>query len=115
MKIFWIMLFLPIYTYALDCSVDGISDSPQKLNCYIHNSMQLEPIELACREGNYKIIWGNKLYDVDQAYHEEVEVGSNPLVFQAGRFALTITSYKIYSRAYLTIDKRTHHGLCFNY
>lgn len=114
MKFLWAVLVLPLSVFGNDCKVDGISDSPQKINCYIHVGSQIKTLDVECREGNYQISWDEKIYDVDQAYHEEVPKGANPLVFQAHRLSLTTTSYQIYSRADLKIDEDRYDGLCFN-
>lgn len=114
MKFLWAILIFPVVALANDCRVDGISDSPQKISCYIHVGMLIKTLDVECREGNYQITWESKSYEVDQAYHEEVEAGSNPLVFQAGRLSLTSTSYQIYSRADLRIDQQKYDGLCFH-
>ncbi|MBA2403632.1 MAG: hypothetical protein H0V66_02590 [Bdellovibrionales bacterium] len=104
MKHIWLTLLLPVSSFAMDCAVDGISDSPQLMSCYIHSSMLIKDLTLECRDGYYQIGWGNKMHQVEEAYHEEVESGSNPLVFQAGRLTLKTTSYKIYSRADVVVD-----------
>ncbi len=114
MKLIWLTLLLPFSSFAMDCAVDGISDSPQMMSCYIHSSMQIQSLTLECRDGYYQIGWGNKSYQVEEAYHEEVERGSNPLVFQAGRLSLTTTSYQIYSRADVIVDGEKFDGLCFD-
>lgn len=114
MKFLWVIMLLPISAFSMDCKVDGISDSPQKMNCYIHHLGNIELLNLECRAGSYQLLWLNKSYPVDLAYHEEVEAGSNPLVFQSERIELTTTSYQIYSRADLNVDGRDYDGICFN-
>jgi hypothetical protein len=114
MNFLWALLIMPLGVFASDCRVDGITDSPQKINCYLHVGMLIKTLDVECREGNYQIVWEHKVYDVNQAYHEEVERGSNPLVFQADRLSLTTKSYQIYSRADLKIDGDHYDGLCFN-
>ena len=114
MNFLWVFIVLPLGAFAKDCRVDGISASPQKISCYLHVGKFIKTLDVECREGNYQIEWEQKVYDVNQAYHEEVERGSNPLVFQADRLSLKTISYQIYSRAILRIDGDSYDGLCFN-
>ena len=114
MKYFFVCFLLPAYAFGLDCRVDGISDSPQEMNCYIHDNRLVELLNLKCLEGNYHLLWKNKFFPVDVAYHEEVESGSSPLVFRSGSLSLTTTSFPLFSKADLSIDDKKYDGLCFN-
>lgn len=114
MKYFWAFLLLPVHAIALDCRLDGISDSPQEMNCYIHENRLVELLDLKCLDGNYFLRWKNKYHPVDVAYHEEVDSGSSPLVFRSGRLSLTSTLFPMYSKADLMVDDERHDGLCFN-
>ena len=112
MKIFLLMSLLSFNAVAASCMVDGISDSPQKYNCVIKNGSVNEKLSLFCRDGNYEINWLGKAYPVSVAYHEEVEEGSNPLVFVSDRITLTTTSFQTYSQATLTVDGKSINGRC---
>lgn len=114
MKMLILALLLPLSAFAVNCEVDGISDSPQKLNCYIHEGSLIEKMNLSCVDGRYRINWKEKKYDVDVAYHEEVETGSNPLVFVSGELSLTTVNHQVYSRATLSVNGRPIEGLCFD-
>lgn len=114
MKTFFFMMLFSLNALATNCLVDGISDSPQKYNCLINNGSHVEKLNLLCRNGNYEINWTGKAYPVTVAYHEEVEEGSNPLVFVSDRLTLTTTSYKVYSRASVTVDGKSMDGRCFD-
>lgn len=74
----------------------------------------IETLQLFCTDGRYRIRWKGKIHDVDMAYHEEVESGSNPLVFLSGDMSLSSVSHRIYSRVALTSDGKSLHGLCFD-
>ena len=114
MKYISTFFLFPAYAIALDCRVDGISDSPQEMNCYIHENRVVELLNLKCLDGNYHLLWKNKFFPVDVAYHEEVESGSNPLIFRSGNLTLTTTSYPMFSKADLLVDDKKYDGLCFN-
>ena len=113
MKYFFASLLFPACVFATDCRVDGISDSPQEMNCYVHAKKQVELLNLNCIDGNYQLHWKNKVYPIDIAYHEEVEAGASPLVFRSRSMALTTTSLPLYSKANLSIDDKQYDGLCF--
>lgn len=112
MKTFLLMMLFTVNAMAANCMVDGISDSPQKYNCSIKNGSQFEKLKLICQNGIYEINWSGKAYPVTVAYHEEVEEGSNPLVFVSDRLTLTTTSYRTYSRATVTVDGKSMDGRC---
>ncbi len=114
MKNFCLFLLFSTYVFASDCRVDGISDSPQEMNCYIHDNRLVELLNLKCLEGNYHLLWKNKFFPVDVAYHEEVVSGASPLVFRSGSLSLTTTSFPLFSQADLSIDDKEYDGLCFN-
>jgi hypothetical protein len=114
MKTFFLMMLFTVNAFAANCLVDGITDSPQKYNCSITNGSQVEKLSLVCRNGNYAINWSGKVYPVSVAYHEEVEEGSNPLVFVSDRLTLTTTAYQTFSRATLTVDGKSMNGRCFD-
>ncbi len=109
------LVLLPDWSWAKDCEVDGISDSPQSMNCYIHNGKLMGKLDLRCKDTKYKMEWKGKTVEVTNAYHEDVEQGSSPLVFIADEMALTTISYKVYSMAELVIGEKTYKGLCFSY
>jgi hypothetical protein len=113
---FIISLFLlPSLAWSAGCEVDGISDSPQSMSCYIHNGKLIGKLDLACDDGKYYLKWKGQKFEVNTAYHEDVEEGSSPLVFVTDRMTLTTVSYKVYSTAELVLDDKTHSGLCFSY
>jgi hypothetical protein len=109
----WLTLFLPLYAFAFDCKVDGISDSPQKMNCYIQENFHTNVLNLTCRNGTYRIKWNDEVFKVDKAYHEDVERGSSPVLFKTRRLSLKTISYQIFSSAKLTVNGKTYSGLCF--
>ena len=112
---FSILLFLTSFKcFAMDCQVDGISDSPQKLNCYVQNKLHVKKVQLTCKNLEYELRWNHHVFPVLLAYHEEVESGSAPLVFLTNRFKLIIISHRFYSRAYIESDEQNYFGLCFN-
>lgn len=113
MKLLWIMIFLSFNSFASVCSVYGISDSPQKLNCYIHYKSELEPLKVLCKDGDYKLYWRNIVYRVQQAYHEEVEAGPTPLIFQTDSISLKTISYQLYGQAKLSLGHGSFEGICF--
>ena len=113
MRLFWIFLVFPVCVFAGLCKVDGISDSPQKINCFIHFGSQIQILDINCDERNYKVVLNGNSFEVDYAYHEEVDAGSNPIVFVFGDNSLTTTSYQMYALADLTLDGHQYDGLCF--
>ena len=113
MKYFCVFLLFPACVFAIDCRVDGISDSPQEMNCYVHENKLVELLNLNCIDGNYQLQWKNNVYPVDVAYHEEVETGANPLVFRSRNVSLTTISLPLYSKANLSLDDEQYDGLCF--
>lgn len=115
MKLLIFLLMFPMSVFAASaCEVYGISDSPQKLNCYMHDGSLIEKLDVYCKKGNYQLSWKGKLHEVQTAYHEEVEEGSSPLVFVTPNMTLTTVSFQFYSRADLVIAERTIMGLCFD-
>lgn len=114
MKYLWAFLLVPISALALECHVDGITDSPQEMNCYIHEQRLIQVMNLKCLKGNYLLKWKNKSFPIDVAYHEEVEFGSAPLVFRSGNLSLTTTLFPLYYKADLIIDTHKYDGLCFH-
>lgn len=113
-KYAWPLLLLPVCAFAQECRVDGISESPQEMNCYIHDKRLIEVMDLKCLNGNYLLRWKNKSFPIEVAFHEEVESGSTPLVFKSGSLLLTTTLFSLYSKADLLVDKKKYDGLCFN-
>lgn len=105
---------LSFNSFATECKVDGITDSPQEFKCFLHKGTQTEKVRLSCLDGKYQIELNDKTYDVGQAYHEEVEEGSSPLVFESSLMTLRTVSYKIYNQAELIMDDKTYKGVCFN-
>lgn len=112
MKMFFVMLVLSINAFAAPCAVDGISDSPQAYHCNIKNGVMTEKLELVCRDGNYGLIYSGKEAKVTAAYHEEVEEGSNPLVFVADRITLTTISQSSFAQAFVVVDGKNLEGRC---
>jgi hypothetical protein len=108
-----ILLFLPLYAYGMDCRIDGSLENSTRMNCYIHSNMQIELLDLECREGRFQIVWSNKVFEVDQAYQSNYESGIRSLVFQAQDASLKTTEYKLYHKAELEIDNVVSDGLCF--
>ena len=80
----------------------------------IYNGHEIVKLRLYCDDGQYKIKWRKKEHLVDQAYHEEVETGSTPLVFLSEGLSLTTISYRFYSQAEVMIKEERLKGLCFN-
>jgi hypothetical protein len=113
MKFFWAILFLSFNSFGSVCSLFGISDSPQKLNCYIHYKSELEPLKVFCKDGDYRINWRSVNYRVRQAYHEEVETGPIPLIFQTNGFSLRAVSFQMYGQANLSMAQGSFEGICF--
>lgn len=108
-------LLIPAISWSMGCEVDGISDSPQSMSCYIHNGKLIGKLDLSCEDAKYHLKWKGKKREVTTAYHEDVEQGSSPLVFMADEMSLTTVSYKVYSTAELVIGEKTYSGLCFSY
>lgn len=113
MRFLWIILVFPVFAFAEHCKVDGISDSPQKINCFIHFGSMIRILDVSCVNGHYQIDLNGNKSEVDYAYHEEVEIGSTPLVFVFAQNSLTMTSYQMYSLADLKMDRHYYDGLCF--
>jgi len=113
MKFLWPFVFLSFNAFSAECNVYGISDSPQRINCYIHQNAELEPLSLFCKNGVYNIVWKNARYKVEQAYHEEVERGSTPLIFQTASLSLKTISLHIYGQAKLSTKNGSFDGICF--
>lgn len=113
MKFLLLLVLFSFNAFSSECSVFGISDSPQKMNCYVYRSSQIEPLKLVCRDGVYNIVWKTKKYEVEQAFHEEVETGSSPLVFQASGLTLKTVSLQIYAQAKFLINDESYTGICF--
>jgi hypothetical protein len=109
------MIFALVFsTFAhAQCEVDGISDSPQGMKCFIYNQARINKLELECVQSQYHLILKGNRHQVEAAYHEEVETGSSPLVFVSGEVSLTTVSYGVYSLAELKIQEKISKGLCF--
>jgi len=114
MKNLLFALLIPASVFAADCEVGGISDSPQSMTCEIGQEKTLEKLSLVCDDGSYKISWRGKTFDVTDAYHEDVEEGSSPLVFIAEKLTLRTVSFTSYSSAQLVSDGKGMIGRCFN-
>lgn len=99
------VLFISFSTYARDCEVGGISDSPQKLQC----SFDKISVSLSCTKGSYFLNSSRVL----QAYHMDVEEGASPLVFESKDMQMTVV---IESRTKITAELlregRTFLGTC---
>lgn len=108
MKTLILALIISTSAFAVDCEVDGISDSPQKYSCIFKDGKRIETLHLLCVDGKYQIQWLGKVLDVSVAYHEEVETGSNPLVFIADQLTLTTIS----KRARIVEEGRESLGTC---
>ena len=113
MKNFLFALLIPGCVFAADCEVGGISDSPQGLTCEIHQEKKAEKLNLVCNDGVYQLIWREKTYQVTDAYHEDVEEGSSPLIFVAEKLTLRTVSFTSYSSAQLASDGKGLIGKCF--
>ena len=113
--LFIFFIFIPTLGQAMGCEVDGISDSPQSMSCYIHNGKLIGKLDLSCVDEKYQLKWKGKTVEVTTAYHEDVEAGSSPLVFVADEMTLTTISYKMYSSAELMVGEKSYNGLCFSY
>ena len=102
------LLFVIIFshqTWAKDCQVYGISDSPQKLDCRFNQTK----IALRCIKGTYFL--NNSR--VKTAFHMEVEEGPVPLVFKAPDIQLTVViESKIDIQAELEVRNRMLSGTC---
>jgi len=108
-----LFFILPASLLARVCKVDGISHSPQKLNCFVNNGNGSNAIILKCVDGRYFLERGSKSSIVEVAYHEEVEEGPNPLVFLAEGIKLTVIFHDTYGLASLSIQGEKLKGLCF--
>lgn len=69
------------------CKVDGISDSPQKLDCTFS---KLPSVRLSCVDDKYILNWNNVNHKVHVAFHMDVEVGDSLLVFKSEKLTLTV-------------------------
>lgn len=87
------------------CSVYGISDSPQHLEC----TFKKNKIVLDCKDGTYYV---NETA-VDDAFHYEVESGPVPLVFKTASNELVVTlgEGKTHSATFQTGRKKSR-GKC---
>ena len=92
MKAIILLILLNIFyaslSFAEDCKVGGISDSPQNISCFYKDGwthhMQLN---ISCENGKYVFTEtangspaGNG--KILSAYHEDVQSGMSPLVFK---------------------------------
>lgn len=103
--IFTILVSLMMNAEARECSVYGISDSPQKLNCTFRGFK----LALRCNGGTYFL----NTSKVKVAYHLEVEDGPVPLVFKSADMELTVEIQdKIDIKAELVKNNRTLRGTC---
>lgn len=72
--------------FGKECTVYGITRSPQKLDCSFD---KLPLYKLRCDQGTYYLN-GVK---VNQAFHYEVERGPVPLVFKTKKSSLVVEIY----------------------
>lgn len=99
------LIFFSHQTWAKDCQVYGISDSPQKLDCRFGQTK----IALRCISGTYFL--NNSRVNI--AFHMEVEEGPVPLVFKASDKQLTVViESKIDIQAELEVRNRMLTGTC---
>ncbi len=112
MKLIIFVLLFPCLAFASKCNVYGISDGPQKLSCVIKVGKKLKKMLLQCESSQYKLIWNNRSYPVDTAYHEEVESGSNPLVFRSEKILFTAIIHHFSAQAELEMDGHLYKGIC---
>lgn len=100
-----VLLSISFTSYARDCEVGGISDSPQKLQC----GFDKISVALSCNKGTYFLNSSRVL----QAYHMDVEEGASPLVFESKDMQMTVV---IESRNKITAELmregRTFIGTC---
>jgi hypothetical protein len=112
MKLIIFLLLFPCFAVASKCNVYGISDGPQNLSCIIQVGERKKEILLECESSRYKLIWNNRSYTVDSAYHEEVESGSNPLVFRSGKIIFTAIIHRYSAQAELEVSGHLYKGIC---
>lgn len=98
-------LMISLQAFAAPCKVDGISDSPQKLECSL--GKELKHL-LSCVNGSYDLD-GVK---VDRAFHLEVDSGSSPLVFKTSTSTLTVVKQNLTYAAELESSSGTTLGQC---
>lgn len=113
MKTLFILFFAMSSAFAQDCKVDGISDSPQSYTCQLRVGVKVQKLKLRCVEGTYQLEWLEKTHPVTVAYHEEVEEGSNPLVFVAEGLSLVTVGHKLHTSGSLTVNGKELKGFCF--
>jgi hypothetical protein len=84
-------------SFAEDCKVSGVSDSPQSISCTYRDGWYIKyRMEITCENGKYVHHEFTKDQEVDSgtvsiAYHEEVSSGMSPLVFKMEDRNLRIT------------------------
>lgn len=77
-------------SFAEDCKVSGISDSPQNITCNYRDGWNHKvSLQITCESGTYfsNESVGNAVLEktpILTAYHEEVSRGVSPLVFKLG-------------------------------
>lgn len=99
------VIFFSHQTWAKDCQVYGISDSPQKLDCRFGHTR----IALRCINGTYFLNRSR----VNTAFHMEVEEGPVPLVFKSSDMQMTaVIESKIDIQAELEVKNRMLTGTC---
>jgi len=100
-----LLLFFSYQTFARECHVDGISDSPQELSCRFKNSV----IKLTCLQETYFV--NSSL--VTDAYHLDVEEGPSPLVFKGTDFEFVVFMVR---KSFITAEfiqkGKTSKGIC---
>jgi hypothetical protein len=107
MKLLFIFFlnFVVSHSFATNCKVFGISDSPQKLKC----RFKTFDLNLSCHRGHYFV--NNDR--VVRAYHLDVEDGAVPLVFDTSHSKLTIMmNSKVDIKALLKMKNRIYSGTC---
>ncbi len=112
MKLIIFLLLFPCLAVASKCNVYGISDGPQKLFCFIRVGDKLKKMLLECESSHYKLIWNNRSYPIDSAYHEEVESGPNPLVFRSEKILFTAIIHRFSAQAELEMNGHLYKGIC---
>ncbi len=108
-----LLLLFPVISWAVNCEVDGISDSPQGLSCYISHGKLIKKLDITCKDGRYTLRWEGQKFFIDTAYHEDVATGSSPLVFVSLNLSLKVTKHRLYHRAELVMAEKSCDGLCF--
>jgi hypothetical protein len=106
------LLFTSFSAFAGACKVDGISDSPQRVSCLMLKDHLPHELTLNCVGKNYRISWLDKTSLVDFSYHEEVESGSNPLVFVSKDLSLTLVYSAHFFEASLIFNSEKFTGKC---